>query len=260
MSYKNIKNHLKEQQISWNSIENYLKKNNKNQAVIKEVELIFNELDKDHSGTLSKSEWNSAAKILKKIDTDKNEKISDEELSNSKYSVFSKTVSAESTNALIESLEQIPQSVEGLEVEHKKDEPTQEPEQEPSKTEPPKQETVETVEEKVQNKSINEEKDITPNTSAKDLTAYPLKGENFNMTAKRLGFVVGTPEYEEFIKANPKAKEHNYFILGEKIKIPASIADKVNKGAKKSNKTPVASPTSNDKVANNRGGIKFRKQ
>ncbi len=43
-----------------------------------------------------------------------------------------------------------------------------------------------------------------------------------------LGFEPGTPEYEEFVKANPGAEKRKWFNLGEKIKIPETIQDKVN--------------------------------
>ena len=38
-----------------------------------------------------------------------------------------------------------------------------------------------------------------------NLIIYPLEGETFKKTAERLGFKPGTPEYTEFVNANPQA-------------------------------------------------------
>jgi len=61
-----------------------------------------------------------------------------------------------------------------------------------------------------------------------NLITYPKEGESFKKTAERLGFKPGTPEYEEFVKANPLAGKRNWFKVGDKVKVPPSIQNKVN--------------------------------
>ncbi|MBR6301869.1 hypothetical protein IKR55_03935 [bacterium] len=63
---------------------------------------------------------------------------------------------------------------------------------------------------------------------AGNIITYPKEGETFDQTAKRLGIKKGTPEYDEFVKANQEAKDRRWFKVGEKIIIPPSIQDKIN--------------------------------
>ena len=62
---------------------------------------------------------------------------------------------------------------------------------------------------------------------------FAKNGETFNQTAKRLGFEEGTPEYEEFVKANPEAAQKNWFYLHKEINIPESLQDKLSEDAYK---------------------------
>lgn len=90
---------------------------------------------------------------------------------------------------------------------------------------------------KITNSIINAMGQIKPENKAdieleKDsngnIITYPKEGETFKKTAERLGFKPGTPEYEEFKKANAEAGKRNWFIVGDEVKIPPSIQDKIN--------------------------------
>lgn len=61
-----------------------------------------------------------------------------------------------------------------------------------------------------------------------NLITYAKEGESFKKTAERLGFTPGTPEYDEFVKANPQAAKRKWFHLGKPVIVPPAIQDKVN--------------------------------
>ena len=79
--------------------------------------------------------------------------------------------------------------------------------------------------------SVEHSRDNDNYTLDKDnnIITYPKEGETFDQTAKRLGLEKDTPEYEEFVRANGSAKKRRWFKVGERIKIPPAIQDKIIK-------------------------------
>lgn len=76
---------------------------------------------------------------------------------------------------------------------------------------------------------VEKEDTSDENLSQDDIITYAKNGESFDKTAERLGFIKGTPEYEEFLDANKNAAKRKWFQVSENVRIPASLADKVNK-------------------------------
>ena len=77
--------------------------------------------------------------------------------------------------------------------------------------------------------SNNSSTEEFPKDEQGNIITYPKHGETFQKTAERLGFKEGTPEYEEFAKANKDAQKRKWFNVGDEVKIPPSIQDKVDK-------------------------------
>lgn len=67
----------------------------------------------------------------------------------------------------------------------------------------------------------------SPSATKREGPIYAKEGETFKQTAKRLGFEEGTPEYEAFAKANPKAAQKGWFNIGKEITIPDDLKDKL---------------------------------
>ncbi len=53
-------------------------------------------------------------------------------------------------------------------------------------------------------------------------------GETFAQTAKRLGIMPNTPEFDKFKELNQKAAKNGWFVVGAEVKIPAGMEDKIN--------------------------------
>lgn len=114
----------------------------------------------------------------------------------------------------------------------------QEPETPPSQTPHQEEENPQTVQENDnENQTVqqndNENQTVQQNNqpqkeAKKDIITYAKEGETFDATAQRLGFKKGTAEYEAFVKANQKAKDRKWFMVGEGVIIPPSIQNKVS--------------------------------
>ena len=105
----------------------------------------------------------------------------------------------------------------------------QEPEHQTVQTPQPEQEKPPTVQQNNnENQSVQNQNNQPQEEAKKDIITYAKEGETFDATAKRLGFEKGTAEYETFVKANQKAKDRKWFMVGEGIIIPPSIQNKVS--------------------------------
>ena len=201
MSLDNVQN-KGQKNISWESISKKLKANNADQKTIDKMKSVFQSFDRNFDNILSQDEINNAFELLNALDKTKDGKLSQEELNASKYNNSFKQAGAETTNQFIEIL---------------------------GNPESPHSERVSTPEESAQSAGDRTKQDLSQyeHDSDGNLITYPKEGLTFKEQAKLLGFEPGTPEYEEFVKANPGAEKRNWFIVNEKIKIPESIQDKL---------------------------------
>ncbi len=190
---ENLRNLAQNKTVSWDSIKNYLEKQNTDKDIINKIQSVFTNFDLTADNVLEKEELQELNKLLTNFDTDKDGKLSEGEI-NTGESIF-KTLGVELTNKFIDAVNNAEQS---------EDAPVQTP-----------QEHVE---------ENNYEKDKNGN-----IITYPMEGETFRKTASRLGFKYGTDEYSEFVNANKKASNRKWFIVGEEVKIPPSLAEKVVK-------------------------------
>ncbi len=198
MSLENIKNLIKNQNISWENINKTLKENNADQETIDQALSVFKKLDKNNDNTISADEWDLADKYLRKADTNQDGKLNDTELSALEEGNVFRTSGAKVTNTFLNAMSNS---------------------------------TI--ISEKSTSEGVSgggNAVDLTQHEhdSEGNLITYPLEGETFKKTAERLGFKPGTPEYEEFAKANSQSAKRNWFKVGDQVKIPPSIQDKVN--------------------------------
>ncbi len=200
MSLENIKNLIKNQNISWENINKTLKENNADQETIDQALSVFKKLDKNNDNTISADEWDLADKYLRKADTNQDGKLNDTELSALEEGNVFRTSGAKVTNTFLNAMS--------------------------NSTIISEKSAPEGVSEGGGGNAV----DLTQHEhdSEGNLITYPLEGETFKKTAERLGFKPGTPEYEEFAKANSQSAKRNWFKVGDQVKIPPSIQDKVN--------------------------------
>lgn len=214
MSLNNIKTLLQQQNISWSKLEGKLKEANADQATLDHAKTIFNNLDKNNDGSISSNEWDKADTALRELDKDQNSSISDNEIESSEQTNMFKAFGAKVTNTFVNAMnsaggEKInsPQSpdIDGISATGggaiEDDQPPQ------------------------NNPGLDKSKYEFDEDG--NLLTYAKEGETFKQTAERLGFKPGTPEYEELVKSNPADAKRNWCMVGEPIKVPQSIQDKV---------------------------------
>ena len=197
MSFDNIQNYLKNQNISWDTLNQTLKEKNADRETIAKALSIFQILDKNNDKQISKEEWANAYQILNSLDKDQNGTISNNELSSSKNSNVFKQHGADATNTFLNAMSAQADNVD------------------------------ETGQKSAKSASAGIGSNLEHDENG-NLITYPKEGETFKKTAERLGFKEGTPEYEEFVNANKASAQRNWFKVGDKVKIPPSIQDKVN--------------------------------
>ncbi len=237
MSLDNVQN-TGQKNISWESISKKLKANNADQKTIDKMKSVFQSFDRNFDNTLSQDEINNAFELLNALDKTKDGKLSNEELNASKYNNSFKQAGADVTNQFVGFLNNTENpysemvSDEGVgALETGTSNPTsqssdlQSPGGEPQPITSPAQnsEASETTSDNTTKQDLSQYE----HDSDGNVITYPKEGLTFKQQAKLLGFEPGTPEYEEFVKANPDAEKRNWFIVNEKIKIPESIQDKV---------------------------------
>lgn len=206
---ENLSNLSKNQNITWNNIKNFLEKQNTDKETIDKVYSVFLNFDFTMDETLGTEELQKLNELLTQFDTDKNGKLSEDEI-NAGESIF-KTLGVEITNKFTEAVNNAEVSQETADI--------------PQSTEV-SEETAE--ENSVTDKPIKEDKPQIDYEKDKDgnIITYPLEGESFRKTASRLGFKYGTDEYKTFLDANKKAGNRKWFIVGEKVKIPPELFEK----------------------------------
>ena len=225
MSLDNVQN-KGQKNISWESISKKLKANNADQKTIDKMKSVFQSFDRNFDNILSQDEINNAFELLNALDKTKDGKLSQEELNASKYNNSFKQAGAETTNQFIEILD----NPENPHSERVSAEGAQASSPTPSaNTTPASGSSAAAPEESAQSAGDRTKQDLSQyeHDSDGNLITYPKEGLTFKEQAKLLGFEPGTPEYEEFVKANPGAEKRNWFIVNEKIKIPESIQDKL---------------------------------
>ena len=104
MSLENIKNLIKNQNISWENINKTLKENNADQETIDQALSVFKKLDKNNDNTISADEWDLADKYLRKADTNQDGKLNDTELSALEEGNVFRTSGAKVTNTFLNAM------------------------------------------------------------------------------------------------------------------------------------------------------------
>ena len=228
MSLDNVQN-KGQKNISWESISKKLKANNADQKTIDKMKSVFQSFDRNFDNILSQDEINNAFELLNALDKTKDGKLSQEELNASKYDNSFKQAGAETTNQFIEILDN-PENPHSERVSAEEGGAQASSPTPSANTTPASGSSAAAPEESAQSAGDRTKQDLSQyeHDSDGNLITYPKEGLTFKEQAKLLGFEPGTPEYEEFVKANPGAEKRNWFIVNEKIKIPESIQDKLN--------------------------------
>lgn len=200
MSIQDVNNALKNQSISKDTFNQSLKNAKADAASTKSANSIFDAIDTDKDGKISKEEWAKTEALLKKADANNDGKFDEKELAAlSQDNIFKKS-GTKGTDTFLKAM--------GSSGE----------------------DSTAVAERKLNGAGTG---DKTANNEAFEydsdgnLITYPKSGETFEATAKRLGIQPDTPEYEEFVKQN--GGNRKWFMVGEEVKVPKSILDKIDK-------------------------------
>lgn len=98
---ENLRNLAQNQIISWNSIKNFLEKQNADKDIINKIQSVFTNFDITADNVLEKEELQELNKLLVNLDTDKNGKLSEKEID--AENIF-KTLGVELSNKFVDAV------------------------------------------------------------------------------------------------------------------------------------------------------------